>query len=179
MAARLSYRIAGQAFFREPLHMTAVETLSRRAGVGSGVFRLVCLSIVLAAVGCGGKDKLVTVEGKATVNGAPLPGGMVTFNPVDTKGKSAIGAVADGVYKLTTDGKSGAPVGKYKVSYSSPAPAGFATGDPSSLGSAPPPAARPRENLVAPKYEGIGTTDMIIEVVASPSPGTYDLKFTR
>jgi hypothetical protein len=129
---------------------------TRRSWVGL----LVCL-----LAGCG--PKVVPVSGKATLDGKPLSGFVVTFNPDTSKGPEArmdcsgrLGA--DGQYSLRMDDGfktyKGAPPGWYKVTIWSP--------DDKPL-------------LVNKKYTNIKQTDLTIEVVADPPPGAYDLKFTK
>src|SRR6266851_143305 len=85
-----------------------------------------CLCGAMGLVGCGG-PRLEPVTGKVTVNGSPLTAGLVTFAPDASKGNTtnlaALGKIGeDGSYTLTTDGKSGAPAGWYKVSVSTDIP---------------------------------------------------------
>jgi hypothetical protein len=71
--------------------------------------------------GCGGPaERLVPVSGKVTVNGRPLPGGKVVFHPDAGKGNTSRqvprGTLdAQGVYRLSTGDRAGAPLGWYKV----------------------------------------------------------------
>jgi hypothetical protein len=127
---------------------------------------VLCAGGLMAAVGCGG-PRVVPVSGTATVDGKPLAGFVVTFNPDATKGHEArmdcsarIGA--DGRYSLRTDDGfktyKGAPPGWYKVTIWSP--------DDKPL-------------PVNKRYTNIKTTDLAVEVVVSPQPGAYDLKLTR
>jgi hypothetical protein len=73
---------------------------------------------------------------------------------------------SEGNFELFTAGKEGDPPGWYKVVVSA-----FAN--------------KPEEGRVAPrlllddKYYDEGKTDLCIEVVASPSPGAYDLKVSK
>ena len=85
--------------------------------------------IMLAATlsGCG-SDTMDTasVSGKVTYNGAPVPGGGLTFSPIGdgggTTGKPASATInPDGTYTLTTyEEGDGAVVGKHNVSFSPP-----------------------------------------------------------
>lgn len=98
--------------------------------------------------GCGGGDDrdTATVHGKVTYNGAPLPGGGVTFVPVSgegatTGGKPAAGTInPDGTYTLTTyeDG-DGAVIGKHHVGVSPPPPPGAGAEAPEGTHAAPTP----------------------------------------
>src|SRR5713226_3122156 len=61
------------------------------------------LAAVLAGSGCGGAKKLVKVEGKVTLDGAPLDGAMVKFMPQGGSGQPATGLTGtDGKFRLTT-----------------------------------------------------------------------------
>ena|SRR5947209_6404915 len=134
---------------------------SRRLRIGF----LLSLSACLLA-GCGG-PKLYPVSGTATLDGKPLGGFVLTFNPDASKGHEArmdcsarIGE--DGQYALRMDDGfkqyKGAPPGWYKVTIWSP---------------------DDRPLPVNKKYSNIKMTDLSIEVVANPPPGAYDLKFSK
>jgi hypothetical protein len=73
--------------------------------------------LVLATVGCGGKDRLVKVEGVVTLDGQPIAGAIVSFLPDEKGGRFAVGTTAqDGSYRLTTYQKDdGALPGDYRV----------------------------------------------------------------
>src|SRR5262245_49968714 len=125
-----------------------------------------CTWGLIAAAGCGG-PKVVPVSGTATLEGKPLVGFVVTFTPDADKGPETrmdcsgrIGA--DGQYSVRTDDGfkqyKGAPPGWYKVTIWSP---------------------DDKPIPVNKKYTNLSTTDLAIEVVANPSPGAYDLKFTK
>ena len=121
---------------------------------------------LLAVAGCGG-PKYVTVVGTATYDGKPLTGLLVSFNPDPAKGHTArvscVGRIGpDGKFSLISDDgfktTKGALLGWYKVTISAP----------------------DEEFIpVNKKYTSFKTTDMLVEVVADPQPGAYDLKFTK
>jgi hypothetical protein len=89
-----------------------------RAALGS------CI-VLLNLAGCGSKEpslgKIVPVEGKITLaNGTPVPGGHVSFVPLDRDpnlpGATSEGRITpEGAYKVFTNNKPGAPLGKYRV----------------------------------------------------------------
>src|SRR5262245_49337692 len=90
---------------------------------------VVCAGGLVVAAGCGGGPKAIPVSGTATLDGQPLEGFLISFNPDAAKGNSAqvqcAGRIGgDGRYSLTTDDgskqKPGAPAGWYKVTISSP-----------------------------------------------------------
>jgi hypothetical protein len=130
------------------------------------VLGVLCACGASAASGCGG-PKHVPVVGKATVNGKPLAGLVISFNPDPDKGNDArvscMGRIgADGQYSLISDDgfkvTKGARLGWYKVTLSSP--------DDEAM-------------PVHKKYTDFRKTDLTVEVVADPQPGAYDLAFTK
>jgi hypothetical protein len=136
----------------------------------------ICASIAGQA-GCGHSGaKLVPVVGKVTVDGQPLTlttaEGSVSFRP--EKGsenrKEPAGAIdKDGTYRLLTDGKEGAPPGRYRVLVVIVEPIDPKSGFPHGK----------RKSYVNYKYSDPKTTDLVIDVVASPAPGAYDLKLKK
>lgn len=79
-----------------------------------------CLALFALALmlGCGGKQKLVKVEGKVLgPDGNPLPGATVRFIPLEGKGAPANGRTGDdGSFQLTTrNSNDGAAEGTYKI----------------------------------------------------------------
>src|SRR5207249_1945923 len=115
---------------------------------------------------------LTPVEGKVTVNGAPLTTGSVTFQPDASKGNHTphipVGMIdSDGRYKLTTATKDGAPLGRYKVTVSAQQPI-----DPKN------PYAPPK-HLIDPKFSDPTTSGLEVEVVSNPPAGVYDLQLAK
>jgi hypothetical protein len=108
------------------------------------------------------------VKGLVTIDGAPLPTGNVVLHPEtpnpDVKAMSAGQIKSDGSYEIFTGGKSGAPLGKYKVAVT---PATV----PGASGTAAPPL-----NM---KYANPGATPLTYEVVANGEVGRYDLKLSK
>jgi len=136
--------------------------------------RLVCLLAVAYACfvpGCSKESiKLAPVAGKVTVAGQPLTSGQVTLTAVSTDGK-ALGLISgniesDGSYKIRTNNKDGAPLGKYKV-----------TVTPSMM-----PASGGQKGPAVsfnPAYMDPSKTRLAFEVIDSPEPGRYDLKLSK
>jgi hypothetical protein len=130
---------------------------------------------VATLVGCGGSSSnLVPVVGKVTVDGQPLTtgNGNVSFRP--EKGSPSrqepYGAIGpDGTYRLITDGKEGAPLGRYRVMVVDVEPIDPKSGFPYGK----------RKSHVNYKYSELKTTDLVIEVVREPAPGAYDLKLKK
>ena len=79
------------------------------------IVRLISSAALLAAVGCGGpggppsvssSNTPATVSGTIKVNGTPVSGGKVTFDPTNIRRKDANSTTVeigkDGTYKVTT-----------------------------------------------------------------------------
>ena len=132
--------------------------------------------------GCSPAEKVETfyaVSGQVTVDGKPLTGAKiqtVSFMPEDPKQVHLPTADIDanGRYEMLTIGKKGAPLGKYKVLV-------WATNDPAASENpwGPDGKLRKVEYLIDPKYTSKETTDLLIEVTATPAAGQYDLKLSR
>jgi hypothetical protein len=138
---------------------------SRRLGVGVLLF-------LFFALGCrSSQAPQFPVRGKVTVDGQAVPGGNVSLipQPPPTDGKSAgfsAGQIdSSGNYIIYTGGKEGAPLGKYKVTVTPPMM-------PSSDGK-PPTTAYNRD------FSDPAKTTLVIEVVASPGAGAYNLELTK
>lgn len=70
----------------------------------------VCMTVI--ASGCS-NEGLADVQGKVTLDGQPLPGGIIVFEPVDRRGAVAGGEIAAGIYRLAGD--AGVPPGAKTV----------------------------------------------------------------
>jgi hypothetical protein len=77
---------------------------------------MIVLATVLAA-GCSDSAGLVSVSGVVKLDGKPLAGATVMFNPKAAGARPAIGVTGqDGVFRLTTfKSNDGAPRGEYQV----------------------------------------------------------------
>ena len=132
---------------------------------------------VATLVGCGdSSSNLVPVVGKVTVDGQPLTtgtgNGNVSFRPEkgNPSRQEPAGAIdPDGTYRLKTDGKEGAPLGRYRVMVVDVEPIDPKSGFPYGK----------RKSHVNYKYADLKTTDLVIEVVREPAPGAYDLKLKK
>jgi hypothetical protein len=98
--------------------LTNITTMQR-------IFYALTLLATIFAVGCSddGTLKTVNVSGTVTLDGKPVEGAMLTFEPVtEGEGYSAFGATdASGRYKLQTSygkAEAGTTPGKYKVTIS-------------------------------------------------------------
>lgn len=83
--------------------------------------RWLMLAVILAAMGCGSGYKVVSVSGRVTLNGKPLEGAWVSFQPIGSKDRdpgpgSSAKTDKEGRYTLRiAPGRSGAVVGKQQV----------------------------------------------------------------
>jgi hypothetical protein len=60
----------------------------------------IALAICLLASGCGSADKVSTVAGQVTVDGAPVPSGTISFSPLESGGAPAVTAdIKDSKYR--------------------------------------------------------------------------------
>jgi hypothetical protein len=134
------------------------------------------------ASGCGddsGVGRTFPVSGKITFNNEPLTAKTtrVWFKPDASKGNTSlfepVGTVdAAGNYKLTTQGKNGAPPGWYQVVVT-------AWEDAPPVHPKGPRQHRPvAKSLLPSKYGQPQTSGLVIEVVEKPAPGAYDLKLS-
>jgi hypothetical protein len=136
--------------------------------------------VLVGAGGCGKSEPLYPVSGKVTMKTGALKGGVVTFVPDEAKGNksklSPTGKItSDGTYSLTTEGRSGAPLGHYKVTVNpdTPGMGGGTTPDPNkpSVG-----LTNPEATKIDPSYKDPSRTPLQREVVASAPAGKYDLE---
>ena len=138
----------------------------------TGVLTLLLALLAIVPLGCDSADPLppmAPVKGKATIDGAPLTAGHVALHPevVDpaVKVPPSNGQIdSNGNYEIFTDGKAGAPLGKYKVVVT-----------PSMVpmqGGTPP-------VQVNQRFRVPTDSPLSIEVVETPKEGQYDLQTTK
>ena len=147
--------------------------------VVAGVF--FCAIITLA--GCGGTGKaakLYPASGKVTVDGAPLTSGTVNLQPDEAKGNSSKFAPSgmidsSGNYKLTTDGRDGAPLGWYKVGIGQ----GMTMGGGADVSLKDPSKSMAPKASFNMKYQTPAGSGLSIEIVENPPAGAYDIKLTK
>jgi hypothetical protein len=123
--------------------------------------------------GCGGVRR-IPVSGTVLLDGAPINGGYVEFNPDSAKGNMAKiicrSRIKEGHYNLETSGitrsdsGSGVPLGWYKVTFRN------------QLSSKKHPVAQINVNE---RFMNPATTPLQVEVKDNPEPGTYDFKMTK
>lgn len=141
----------------------------------STLLRALACASLLGLLGCGGL-KRVPAGGTVTIDGKPLEGGILYFNPDLSKGNNArvscTSGVRDGRFTLQTSGIErsdsgpGVPLGWYKVSVrvNMPGEKPIFPGQPAIK--------------IHPKFLDPQKTPLEIEVVEEPAPGAYDLKLT-
>jgi hypothetical protein len=145
------------------------------------LFLAIVLGCATVAPGCGdasGVGKTVPVTGKVTLDDKPLTAAstVILFKPDQARGNTSpfepIGTVNDqGIYRLVTRGKKGAPPGWYKVIVTA-----TESGSTEGKGKAK---HRPMPRSLVPARYGLErTTPVAIEVVDSPAEGAYDVKLT-
>jgi hypothetical protein len=142
----------------------------------SGLMRVlaICFSTTLAGllVGCGsGEDPhpaTVSVQGKVTYQGQPVPKGTITFQPAG--GRPAVGEIKpDGTYRLSTFGEmDGAIPGAHKVMILAN------TGDPTKMPSSP--GYVVPKDLVPRKYASPETSGLEVNVSKDKASYDFDLK---
>jgi len=142
-------------------------TASPTPRIRSAAAALVCLGLIVSQAGCGGSaSPLYPVQGKVQADGKSLSRGSVAFHPDAKKGNESKkilgGDIADGTYKIYTDGQPGAPAGWYKVTVAS-------AGEPDIT--------KPQaiKSYVARKFSDPKMTTLAVEVTATPKTGAYDL----
>jgi len=71
---------------------------------------------LLFALGCSGGLKVVPMEGKLTLDGAPVKDASLTFMPSDAGGQTAVAATgSEGTFRAMTGNAEGIMPGKYRV----------------------------------------------------------------
>lgn len=131
--------------------------------------RVVVSALLVAFVaGCGGSGvkpiaNLVPCRGTVTLDGQPLPHGMVGLEPLEPgAGRSANGAIKDGHFELATSASAaGVVVGKYRVSVQSVSQE--KTSSPAEM-------AKPPKSLIPKKYNDIKTSGLEVEVTKGMQP---------
>ena len=131
--------------------------------------RLGLLLLFLLPAGCG-SDTLYPVEGSVTFNGQPARGATVVFFPEGDDSLTAVvpsgGVGDDGTFTISTNGKPGAPAGKYRVVVHIPAPAGPKAADPPGVMGDDPERKGDAKNVPGP-FSDRATTPLRAEVKAT------------
>jgi len=143
----------------------------QRARVGVGCALLAAL---VGVAGCGGVKRIPT-SGKVTLDGKPMPSGVLQFIPDTSKGNNlrlgCSGPISNGRWNLVTSGMAradtgtGAPVGWFKVVYTDPNEGSKQPG----LSPAP---------TVAARYQREDTTPLSIQLTDPPPAEGYTIELT-
>ncbi|MBI1832449.1 MAG: hypothetical protein HYR84_13480 [Planctomycetes bacterium] len=146
------------------------RTPARRWRLFAGWF--VFTLAVIAPMACNSEPPLPPlhpVKGRVTFENNPVAAGNVVLHPVqaETNPRLMSGEIkATGEFEIFTGGKSGAPLGKYKVVVTPPTvPTQQTKG-----------AAAPNFDV---KYQDPKKTPLEFEVIESPAGGRYDLKLNK
>ncbi len=130
----------------------------------------VLIPVLVAVIGCGGSQPVPRVQGRITINGNPLPGGTIVFEPDVQKGNTSkyelraqIDPANPGIYELKSDGDAVTP-GWYRVAI-------FAIESPNRM--------TPPVWLADQRYANVKTSGLSVEVVANASDGAYDFDLKR
>ena len=118
------------------------------------------LTTVLLIAGCQ-KNPLVPVEGSVTLDGMPVTGMIICFDPQDeTQGNGALGHVGDDsrFSLLDARGEPGAYVGKYRISFYPALKTGKAENDPADV------VATPKASSVPDIYMNAGSSPVIATI---------------
>jgi hypothetical protein len=134
--------------------------------------RQICLLVIACAASVSGCSKssvpMASATGKVWIDGQPVTSGQVTFIPVDQSSKAGLSTgkiESNGEYKILTDGKSGAPLGRYKVTVT---PVMM----PSADGKAP-------SAAYNSKFQNPRDTTVTIEVLNDLPEGGYPILLTK
>ncbi len=142
--------------------MTDIRCRLRSVAVTVGA-----LAVLLPSAGCSSQFTYVPVKGKVVMkkDKKPVTVGSIVFMPDKENALRKIPSAKigpDGTFELTTEGKSGAPIGSYVVCVRGPMR--------KVNGKEPPPLP------FSMKYFDANESPLKIEVVASPAPGAYDFE---
>ena len=92
--------------------LTRIGCPSRQLGIVGIVAML--LAAFVSAIGCGSNDGRLPVSGTVTIDGAPLDGGAINFQPLPgSGGHSSGGSVQGGKFRIPAD--RGLPPGDYRI----------------------------------------------------------------
>lgn len=138
-------------------------------------YRLLGIALLVAATtGCQPKpvETLFPVTGHITLDGQPLGSGSLTLRSdgPDVNWQQPTGMVEEsGKYRVFTNGREGAPPGRYRVIAFVTENARLEAG-----------AARPGlpQSLIPARYNDPRQTPLRLEVVAQPTANAYDLELT-
>lgn len=70
------------------------------------ISRIVIIAVLISMIGCGGattRRATLTVKGKVTLDGKPVEGGTILFEPKDGKGGAVSASIMDGNYETRVE----------------------------------------------------------------------------
>jgi hypothetical protein len=152
-----------------PLVLRHVPNLSSGTSRRGTTCRLAGLLVALssfALTGCGDSSR-AGVQGKVTLDSAPVDGGRIMFIPTDSKGRNAYADIKGGKYELAAD--QGPSLGTHKVEI-----LWFKKTGKKVVGSDPPNLVEEKIQLIPEKYN----TKSSVKEEIRPGMNTfnYDLK---
>ncbi|MBN2293061.1 MAG: hypothetical protein JXM70_11585 [Pirellulales bacterium] len=137
----------------------------------------VFIVVVPLAIGCGpGRPKTVPVTGVVTLDGKPVQGASVKFEPKN-EGRPAMGETdQEGKFSLKTfDPGDGAILGEHQVTVRKVEVSGFQA-DPDGLSGAPIPGGIRERWIIPRKYSDPKQWDYTVEVESGMEPLKLELK---
>jgi hypothetical protein len=137
---------------------------SSREIASRGLMLVACAALAVATGGCSRGVKLLTVNGRVSVNHQPLEKGIIHFQPADGLGPGAEAVVVAGNYQIATT------VGHKKVSV-----LGFKKVGKVSIGGPGGPETDKLEQIVPAKFSDPNQTELVCEVSGSDHPLDFDL----
>lgn len=126
-----------------------------------------CL-LLTAINGCGGPtDGRMNVTGSATIDGAPLTDGTITFYKGSSS--SGVGIIKDGAFTVSeSGGTEGMQPGTYQIAIQSWEVEPFAVGDDGQMGG-------PGKSRIPEKYNSTATSELTAEISAENADVTFEL----
>jgi hypothetical protein len=125
---------------------------------------IVCTACAVVTAGCSRGVKLLTINGRVTVNHQPLEHGVIHFQPADGLGPGAEAVVAAGNYQIAST------AGHKKVSI-----LGFKKVGKVSIGGPGGPETDKLEQIVPAKFSDPNQTELVCDVSGSDHPLDFDL----
>lgn len=128
----------------------------------------VCAALLLSVAcltGCGGDSSMATIEGKVTLDGAPLDNGAISFVPADGETASAGVRIENGAYKATV------PIGAKRIEITATKVVGQRA---AYAGQADSPQMDITKSIVPDRYNT--KSELTLEVKPGVNDGSFDLK---
>jgi hypothetical protein len=133
--------------------------------------RFALLLPILLALGCGNSGR-VSISGRVTLDGAPLPTGSITFIPEQgNRGPTAGAAIEDGEYFI--DGAKGPMPGPHRIEIRATESTGRTVADPRMPGDR----TEETRNLIPARYSS-GKPEGLLRRDLEPGDNVIDLELT-